>query len=571
MTKEELRDIYISRPFKTRNADEYDLNNILDLFIDPTNGLIGPFDFSNSIIKGKMGSGKTMYLRANYAYYLYTLVPCLIENDTIILPVYIKLSDFQHLQDAEQIYHSIIIRIVQEIIGVYKHLQSADELARLHTGASALSGIWATEDTFSKTVKNLKKLTSDEYVEKVSKSINTQGSATAKFFSLCAKRERSSLDEFKHNTTPSFNDVVSTYEELIKAFNGKLLLLFDEVGSTNKSFFKKTKNTESYFTILMNQLRTLTDVRTKIAVYPHSFSDTLQETRYGDIIELECDVNNTSTYKELIEKTSSLIERYIEKSSFQKYNIEDVFDISINNQQIIEQLINASHGNMRRLVHLLDVSMNVAFERNQGFERVNIDDMLYSLKKQGEEMESKYGNKEKTYLSSIVAVCKKRSTYKFKFPNKSKIINKYTKLSEEYNIVNVEQLGSGRQSTIYSFDYSYCVYKDIPTHYIIGSERIDKSRSTLYGEPIQRIAQLSEELLFQSKIIGKIDGTINFLSPEKDSGFAIGSDGKSYFISKDYVIQADKHKSFYSNAKISFMPSKLKGSSLMATEIEILN
>lgn len=68
MTEKELENIYMARPFKIRNADEYDLENILDLFIDPTDGLVGPFEFSNSIIRGKMGSGKTMYLRANYAY-----------------------------------------------------------------------------------------------------------------------------------------------------------------------------------------------------------------------------------------------------------------------------------------------------------------------------------------------------------------------------------------------------------------------------------------------------------------------------------------------------------------------
>ena len=55
MTKEDLKKVYVSKPFEIRNADEYELENILDLFIDPTDGLTGPFDFSNSIIKGKMG------------------------------------------------------------------------------------------------------------------------------------------------------------------------------------------------------------------------------------------------------------------------------------------------------------------------------------------------------------------------------------------------------------------------------------------------------------------------------------------------------------------------------------
>ena len=102
MTVKELQAVYHSRPFKTRNADEYDLENILDLFIDPTDGLNGPFEFSNAIIKGKMGSGKTMFLRANYAYYLYTLVPCLMDGSPIILPVYIRLSDFQNSRDASK-------------------------------------------------------------------------------------------------------------------------------------------------------------------------------------------------------------------------------------------------------------------------------------------------------------------------------------------------------------------------------------------------------------------------------------------------------------------------------------
>lgn len=55
MTTAELENVYHSRPFKIRNADEFDIENILDLFIDPTDGLNSPFDFTNSIVKGKMG------------------------------------------------------------------------------------------------------------------------------------------------------------------------------------------------------------------------------------------------------------------------------------------------------------------------------------------------------------------------------------------------------------------------------------------------------------------------------------------------------------------------------------
>lgn len=571
MTKEALKKVYVSKPFEIRNADEYELENILDLFIDPTDGLTGPFDFSNSIIKGKMGSGKTMYLRANYAYYLHTLVPSLLEYDTIVLPVYIKLSDFQNIDKADKIYNAIIVKIVEEIVGIYKHLQSSDEMAKLHKGASTLSGLWATSDTFSKITENLRKLSVQEYVKQVTDSFKLNGSASAKFLSAYTEHEKNVIEELKINPTPTFQDVTKTCEALITNFNGKLLILFDEVGSLNPTFFKSTKNNTSYFETLMNQLRTLSFVRTKIAIYPHSYSDILTETRYGDVIELECDIeNNNHQYNAFIEKTSSLIERYIEKASSLNCKADDVFEISYNNQQILEQLVNASRGNMRRLVHLLHMSMSLAFSKNYGEEQVSLKDILNALEKQGEEMENKYTNKDKETLNSIVNLCKKRSTYKFSYPYKSRLLNRFTNLSEEYNIINIQQFGSGRQGNIYYFDYSYCVYKDIPTHYVKDSEKIDKTRSTIQGEAIQRVAQLSNDLFSQSKVKGKIEGTINILSTDKGSGFINGDDGKTYLLFITNILPSERKKELHTGDRVCFVTTKLGTDNLLATDIEIL-
>src|SRR3546814_15758996 len=82
-----------------------------------------------------MGSGKTMFLRANYAYYLYGMVPSLIENSSeLILPVFIRLSDFQHIKNSEEVYRNIIIKIVEELTSVYLKLIDAKKLAEIHTG-----------------------------------------------------------------------------------------------------------------------------------------------------------------------------------------------------------------------------------------------------------------------------------------------------------------------------------------------------------------------------------------------------------------------------------------------------
>lgn len=570
MTSSDLKQIYISRPFKTRNADEYDLENILDLFVDPTDGLVGPFDFTNSIIKGKMGSGKTMYLRANYAYYLYTLVPCLLGQNEIILPVYIRLSDFQNIHEPEKIYYAIIIKIIQEIVSVCDHLKSADELTRLHNGAHTVYGLWSTDQKSTNILSMLKTLTAKEYVEHVENSYTVKGSIGNKFFSAYADYYNKNIIDIKKSDVPSFQNIIDACNKLLIPFNGKLLILFDEIGSTNKSFFKSSQDGDSYFETLMNQLRTLSYVRTKLAVYPYSYSDILKETRYGDNVLLECDVINSDVrYEAFLGKTVSLIEQYINKAMHAEYRAEDAFDISTQDQLLIEHLVNASEGNMRRLVCLLDSSMNEAFSKNQGNDVVHIEDVISALHKQGAEMESFYQDSEKEFLENLCKLCRSRYTNKFTFPNKSSSIGKFTSFSEEYNIINIRQAGAGRKGTIYNFDYAYCVYKDIPTHYVKGSEKIDKTRSRSIGEPIKRVAQLSDELIVQSSLPGKINGKIDNVFEEIEGGTIMGEDKKKYIFLKAYIIKQDRKRPYHVGSNLRFLPY-VKKDGLWATEIELL-
>lgn len=565
-----LKDIFYSRPFAIRNADEYDIENILDLFIDPTDGLVGPFDFTNSIIKGKMGSGKTMYLRANYAYYLYTVVPCLLDKSDIILPVYIKLSDFQNIHNPDEIYYAIIIKIVEEIVSVMDHLKSADELAKLHKGAHSIGGLWTTDSILSEILEKLKSYTCEEYVKKVSNNLSYGASIAAKYAKLCSDYSKNEVVQIKAKGNPSFDDVVDACKKLLLPFNGKLLILFDEVGSIDKRFFKSTKTCDSLFETLMNQLRTLPYIRTKLAVYPKSQSDILRETRYGDIISLEENITlNDQRYESFLSKTTSLIERYIEKSMGVKINAEYLFDISVENQLLLEQLINASDGNMRRLVHLLDSTMNTAFKRARGESKILLEDVINALKQQGESLESQFGEKDRIFLNNMVNVCKNRKSFKFTFPNKSAIIDKFTSFSNEYNVINIVENGSGRQSTVYSFDYAYCVYKDIPTHFIKDSNKIDKDRSFKTGKAIERISRLSDELIIQSNIPGKITGHVIFLTNKK-SGFIRGDNGLEYFFEQSDIIETDKNNQIYEGCEVRFLPLIYSKDMLVAKKIELI-
>jgi hypothetical protein len=80
-----------------------------------------------------------MFLRANHAYHLFGIVPCLMEDMPPVIPVSLKLNHFQHLTEPQEIYNGIIISIIQGLISAYKDIQSAERMVRIHQGIQALT------------------------------------------------------------------------------------------------------------------------------------------------------------------------------------------------------------------------------------------------------------------------------------------------------------------------------------------------------------------------------------------------------------------------------------------------
>ncbi|MFT6779964.1 MAG: hypothetical protein ACJAV1_003910 [Paraglaciecola sp.] len=291
-----MENVFRSRPFKIRNADEYDVTNVLGLFVSPINGLATPFDYENSIIKGRMGSGKTMYLRANHAYYLAALVPSLIrKHDEVILPVFIKLNDFQHIKEPSEIYRAIIIKVIEELTSIYLHLEDMKHLAAIQSGMKHLPDSLLGAHKLASSIKLLAQLGSEEYIERVTNELGLKGGLKPKFLELSAEYKNINFTELKKKPNPGIKDIEECYKNLLEGQEGKILLLIDEAGSLDKSFFKENDDS-CFFQILMNQFRTSSFIRTKIAVYPNSYSDMLTETRYGDAVILEDDIKNQSGF-----------------------------------------------------------------------------------------------------------------------------------------------------------------------------------------------------------------------------------------------------------------------------------
>ena len=384
----------------------------------------------------------------------------------------------------------------------------------------------------------------------------------------CGSYEQKNFIELKKKEAPQVTDFINAYETLLRPVNAKLLILFDEVGSIDKCFFEEVSGT-SFFETIMNQLRTLDFVRTKIAIYPHTFADILTETRYGDVVSLEDDIYSKQGYNEFLAKTLSLAEKYLSNVAGKSINVEDVFLVEQNNMQLFEQIIYATDGNMRRLVQLLDSTLNECYKRCKATERANISDAITAIKNQAQIMRSLYYGNDLDFLNTLTNICKKRSAYRFRFPNKSPVLMKYTNRSSEFNILNIKEVGSGRRGTTYWFDYSYCLLADIPTHYQYNSERIARSRSSVDGEWITTVTNITDELLIQANIPGKIDGRISYLNTERTAGFISDGTRDDYFFTPDFIIESDKKIKITNGRKVRFIPIKIDNS-MTAREIELL-
>jgi hypothetical protein len=179
-----------------------------------------------------------------------------------------------------------------------------------------------------------------------------------------------------------------------------------------------------------------------------------------------------------------------------------------------------TNGNIRRLIQLLDAAMETAFLYHNGEGKTTLAHVEETLKKHSRVTEASYSEPERELLNNIVQACKSRSTYKFQFPNMSIALNKYTSKSQEYNLISIIEFGMGRRSTTYAFDYCFCVEHDIPTHYITGSEKINKERTLSKGRWAPRVARISDEIIQQASITSKLDGSVDYY---KDSGgFILG-------------------------------------------------
>ena len=158
---------------------------------------------------------------------------------------------------------------------MYVTLESAERLARLHHGMKSLPSLIVAPNRLKHVYDELLSLTAEQYTEKITREMNLEGGGSAKFINLGAQFRKSRAQEIVQKKQPGIADVHDAYRHLLGEFRGGLLLLIDEAGSVDKSFFRGDGTSSLSRS---NQLRTAEYIRTKIAVYRHSYPDILVET-----------------------------------------------------------------------------------------------------------------------------------------------------------------------------------------------------------------------------------------------------------------------------------------------------
>ena len=100
-----------------------------------------------------------------------------------------------------------------------------------------------------------------------------------------------------------------------------------------------------------------------------------------------------------------------------------------------------------------------------------------------------------------------------------------------------------------------------------STDKIDKTRSRRSGILIRRIAQLSDELIVQSDIVGKIIGEITYVAEDGSSGFA--KCDNVYIVNEEIIDNAKKK--FRLGQKVKFSVIQISEKTKMGYAIELLN
>ncbi len=450
-------------PFAVSNAEKISIDMITKLFVQDEERHRSALRLSgDAIIRGKRGSGKTMCLRYLHWFGLGQFHTAISEKKTAeCFPVFINLGQM-HVADSEGSVNAILDQaetmIVQQTLdsleSVCSELQSAEFRNALHRCKQR--------------------------------------------FGILKNQEGSKIAHLGKSIS----------EHLSRHFD-RVLLLIDEIAPVfPKKFFQDGENGYGRW---MNSIRNSGPFNTRIAVYPNDVSDTLNEERFGTVVNLEFSPREQADYVSFRRYAIKIFNQYMQSVSAnhnQFSTIQDVLSVSSSAYgDGLEQLLYASNGSSRRLVRLFEKCVTHRCGKPKDV-RLDKSMVLEVIREFSENLLSGYSTTEQQLANSLAKACKKGGTFRFRCPGMSELIRRICMSREETNLVELVEAGSGTRATTYEFHYPYCVQTGIPTHHLKDTQRINHDRDLTHGEWIQRITGLDKDELdiFKDDVRG--NGTV---------------------------------------------------------------
>jgi cold shock CspA family protein len=533
-------------PFPFLGADQYPDEQVLSLFEIDRDTTIRAFSLQNTIIEGSFGTGKTMLLKAIYAYHYSKMIVDIAEKKkAAVVPVYIKFSDLPY--GSQNVYKELILSILKKTLDtrflITSFLKDESWFNRFKFWLDRLTktGIFAEDKRYSE-------LSSESVTKRVKEIFKSDGCIGFDWIKkLSIDYENIYEKELINKPNPGIVDIENIFQSSFSGICDKLLILIDEVDRLPTNAFSKENGSEySVYETIFNQLRTSNFLLYKVAVYPNTdSSNQVEGSRIGTRVKLGFNTKDANEFIAARDFFYRILKSYLSFCATSDVDPTRFFKIQfVDNPEdyphrvkrvdeekygdALEQLVFGSNGIVRRFIKLSGDSMIEALKKRRDTIIVTKYDVFDSMRSFGGELIERLQENERALVDRIAYFCITEKGYRFRVPGNEKFIYSLYDRTKQDNVI-YPLLDQDRRGLnyIFDFDYCYCLYRNIPTHYFLNAEKVSLSRSVVNGKWIVKPIDIPKYIInLDAKIEGKIIkyektkgwGFISYL-PNKDLFF----------------------------------------------------
>jgi len=523
-------------PFVYISAEDLEESEVLDLFVSDQPSTLEIFSYNvNNIIRGRWGSGKTMCLRAVETYSFSQAILDLTEKGrTPVIPVLVNLSELSDISDPVEINRELILLVIRNLLRtghtIEDYVRQRTWFGRFKTWRDKLTdaGLYGQDARFTE-------LSADKVIEQTQRAYKVGSKLKArKFLDVLAEYSGSYTETIESSQRVSISNLTNLYHEALRPYCDNVLLLLDEVGSLQSSFFATRGDDRSYYDNLVNNLRSNKNIHYKLGVYPEHYSDTLQESRYGTRISLDYQLRDKKSYSRYKALCMTILKRYLRSAQRLGDERELKNFIGIHNEtrdsryseisqceegvgNALEQLCFGSGGIVRRLLSLSNRAMSAAAQKMPKSPFVSRNVVTEVLERSGKELLKRHSDIERGQVNELAVKCKNGGTYRFRSKIQAKaVLRPFLSKTQQDSILRIAEFGGDEGRSIYEFDYSFCVASGIPTHEHYDKQSLCHGRTLSHAKWITKTVDASEIIL---KISGGGRGRIRTFFDDRGYGF----------------------------------------------------